>query len=540
GVSYLSNGVCALCDSTCSTCGTDGICTRCKSNYVFYEPKQIGCLSCTSFDTNCASCSLSSSRNCTTCKSIMYPDVSNGKCKSCDASCGGSCDTTNGICTNCVSGKVFNDPKGLTCIDCSTFDVNCVACASNGERKCIACCENSGFYLFNGRCVVCDSTCKANTCDSTSGYCSQCLLNYTVTSPISKVCVKCFEFDSYCSKCATDFTRKCELCSNGKYPKSTEGYKCVRVVTRRVVVNVVVQLDFVQGVCQITCFPQQTVCGMYPDESTKKCKLCSTTCNGNCDQTSGICTACMTNYVFENTKSKVCVTCKTFDSNCKTCKSDYTRKCVDCENGYYPNDSGMCVPCSTIDTNCKTCNSRIKECLTCNDPYYLSSQKCVSCPSGSYKNTETSCGQCCNDLPNCQTCSTQSVGVPVCLLCYSPYVLASQTKTCVSCTSSQIYNKTTQKCDSNAIGCLTGLTDQQCLRCDGSYYLSEYKCVATNNCNTHQQYQRYHVTVHTRYQSTRIARPKPQIANIKEITKPKVSVFTVMTIIYSMERLVRR
>ncbi|ELP91491.1 protein serine/threonine kinase, putative [Entamoeba invadens IP1] len=511
GVSYLSNGMCALCDSTCSTCGTDGICTQCIANYVFYEPKQIGCLSCTSFDTNCASCSLSSSRNCTTCKSNMYPDVSNGKCKSCDASCGGSCDTTNGICTNCVSGKVFNEPKGLTCIDCSTFDVNCVACASNGERKCITCRENSGFYLLNGRCVVCDSTCKANTCDSTSGYCSQCLLNYTVTSPISKVCVKCSEFDSYCSKCATDFTRKCELCSSDKYPKSTKGYKCgdcdstcgnqcsgstgfctgclsnyVFSTTNSLVCDKCSTYDANCLTCDSSYQRQCVTCktsGMYPDESTKKCKLCSTTCNGNCNQTSGICTACMTNYVFEEIKSKVCVTCKTFDSNCKTCKSDYTRKCVDCENGYYPNDSGMCVPCSTIDANCKTCNSKMKECLTCQDPYYLSSQKCVSCSSGSYKNTETSCEQCCNDLPNCQTCSTQSVGVPVCSLCYSPYVLASQSKTCVGCTSSQKYNKTTQKCDSSAIGCLTGLTNQQCLRCDGSYYLSEHKCVATNNCN---------------------------------------------------------
>ncbi|ELP86029.1 hypothetical protein EIN_235760 [Entamoeba invadens IP1] len=42
----------------------------------------------------------------------------------------------------------------------------------------------------------------------------------------------------------------------------------------------------------------------------------------------------------------------------------------------------------------------------------------------------------------------------------------------------------TQKCDSNATGCLTGLTNQQCLRCDGLYYFSELKCVVTTNCNT--------------------------------------------------------
>ncbi|ELP91798.1 hypothetical protein EIN_138150 [Entamoeba invadens IP1] len=295
----------------------------------------------------------------------MYPDTATGKCKPCDSLCGGSCDTTNGICTNCVSGTVFSEPKSNKCVDCSSFDANCVECALNGERKCVKCRENSGFYLLNGNCVACDSTCKPNTCDSTSGFCSQCLVNYTITFPISKVCVKCSEFDSYCSKCVLDYTRKCELCSIGKYPKLSENYKCgncdptcggqcngstdvctgcssnyVFSTANGLVCDSCSSFDSNCLTCDSTYQRKCSVCrtsGTYPSESTYKCISCDRTCNGNCDQTTGKCTGCINNYVFEATKSRVCVACKSFDQYCKMCSSNYNRKCVECESGFYPN-----------------------------------------------------------------------------------------------------------------------------------------------------------------------------------------------------------
>ncbi|ELP85501.1 hypothetical protein EIN_528980, partial [Entamoeba invadens IP1] len=130
-------------------------------------------------------------------------------------------------------------------------------CALNGERKCVKCRENSGFYLLNGNCVACDSTCKPNTCDSTTEFCSRCLLNYTITSPISKVCIKSSEFDSCCSKCAVDNARKCELCSSGKYPKESENYKC---------------------------------------------GYCDWSCGGMCNGSTGVYTSCSLNFLFFNYK----------------------------------------------------------------------------------------------------------------------------------------------------------------------------------------------------------------------------------------------
>ncbi|ELP90338.1 hypothetical protein EIN_190680, partial [Entamoeba invadens IP1] len=501
---------CVACPSGCDNCnGKTGECTNCANNYVVSASDSTKCESCSTFDSYCNICASDASRKCVSCISNYYPN-STYKCQLCDSTCGGQCNPTNGYCTGCATNYVLFETNNVKCQNCFQMDSNCNKCATDFSRKCIDCVN--GYYPdSNGMCVLCDPSCK-DKCDTQMGYCESCISNYVLYSSNNLKCQPCSSFDSNCKTCATDFTRKCVECNSMFYPKTSGDYMCqscdstcggqcsgstgfctgclsnyVFSITNSLVCDKCATYDANCLTCDSSYQRQCVTCktsGMYPDESTKKCKSCSTTCNGNCNQTSGICTACIINYVFEETKSKVCVTCKTFDSNCKTCKSDYTRKCVDCENGYYPNDAGKCVACNTIDTYCKTCNSKIKECLTCQDPYYLSSQKCVSCSSGSYKNTETSCGQCYNDLPNCQTCSTQSVGVPVCTTCYSPYVLASQTKTCVSCTTTQIYNKTTQKCDSSAIGCLTGLTNQQCLRCDGSYYLSELKCVATNNCNT--------------------------------------------------------
>ncbi|ELP91541.1 hypothetical protein EIN_452320, partial [Entamoeba invadens IP1] len=412
--------------------------------------------------------------------------------------------------TNCVSGKVFSEPKSNKCVECSTINANCVECSSNGERKCIKCRENSGFYLLNGNCVACDSTCKPNTCDSTSGFCSQCLLNYTVTSPISKVCVKCSEFDSYCSKCAVDYTRKCELCSNGKYPKPSKNYKCgncdftcggscsgttgactgcssnyVFSISNNLVCDSCATFDSNCLTCDSTYQRKCSVCrpsGMYPSDSTYTCVSCDATCNGNCDQTTGKCTGCINNYVFEATKSRVCVACKSFDQNCKVCSSDYNRKCVECESGFYPNESGGCVFCNTTITNCKSCNSKENKCLSCQDPYYLFNQTCLSCASGSYKNTETSCEKCYIGIPNCQTCSTKTVGIPVCTACYSPYAFDSQTGVCESCGANTFYNATTKKCENNGGGCLTSSNQEQCLSCSDGYYLSNNKCVSATNC----------------------------------------------------------
>ncbi|ELP89372.1 hypothetical protein EIN_293410 [Entamoeba invadens IP1] len=520
------------------------------------------CLSCASFDPNCETCSSSSSRNCTKCKSNMYPDTSTGKCQTCDTSCGGSCDTTNKICTNCVSGKVFNEPKGKMCIDCSTFDANCVECALNGERMCVKCRENSGFYLLNGNCVACDSTCKPNTCDSTSGICSQCLVNYTITSPISKVCVEYSEFDSNCKICASDFTRKCELCSSGKYPKPSENYKCgncdptcgrqcngstgacigcssnyVFLTTNSLICDSCATFDSNCLTCDSKYQRKCSVCktsGMYPSESTYTCVSCDATCNGNCDQTTGKCTGCINNYVFEATKSRVCVACKLFDPSCKTCSSDYNRKCVECENGFYPNDSGICVQCNTTITNCKSCNPRENICLSCQDPYYLFNQTCLSCASGSYKNTETSCEKCYIGTPNCQICTTKTVGIPVCSTCFSPFEIKSQTNICGFCETNTFYNTTKKKCENNGIGCSAALNHENCLRCSDGYYLSNNKCVSATKCVDKSTLSKvscdcsYQISVGSDCQSN------VSNANIRKTTKPKRNAFNVKIIMLLM------
>ncbi|ELP85466.1 hypothetical protein EIN_518090, partial [Entamoeba invadens IP1] len=508
-VSYINEGVCKTCDNSCSICDINGICTTCKIGYIPNSTPQKQCISCFSFDSNCVSCATNGSRACVNCKTNMYPNITSSKCITCDQTCGGSCNTQNGICTSCSTGKVFNDPPTTSCMDCSLFDANCVLCASYGERKCLQCKTNSGTYLDNGNCVPCDVTCAPNTCDPSTGYCKQCMKNYIVTSPVSQRCDNCFEYDYYCEKCPDDSSRYCEKCIMGKYPSfdtnrcqycdSTCGDMCDGVTgyctgcqnnyvfsnTTQLKCDSCTTFDPNCKTCNSNYSRQCVTCqtaGMYPDETTKTCKTCSTTCNGDCNQTSGICNSCQLNYVFTSPKSKVCVSCKSFDKNCKTCSLDFSRKCIDCEIGYYPAESGSCATCNTIDTNCKTCNSKLEECITCFDPYYLSKQNCYSCPKGTFKNTQTTCDNCYNIKSNCNECMTTSMSNADCSVCIPPYIVDLETHECTLCKTGFVYNTTTKKCSPNIENCDYQIGTNICLKCTNNAFMSNGKCQKATNC----------------------------------------------------------
>ncbi|ELP92345.1 protein serine/threonine kinase, putative [Entamoeba invadens IP1] len=509
-----SNGTCIKCDSTClDNCdGTSGICTKCVSGYVPYNPTQTTCQECSNFDTKCINCATNNTRICNECKLPFYPSQSGqniGQCIECDSTCA-DCDTTNGNCKKCSTANwVVTEPISIRCEMCSTFDSNCEMCSNDSSRVCTTCKSGLRPNTTSGKCVGCGLHCASGACNPTSGICNQCDTNYVFQSTKTDQCESCSTFEANCITCASDSTRKCSVCKAGYYPKTSGDYKCQSCDA-----TCGGKCDTTTGVCAgctsgyvptlpitnkcVTCRTYDTNCvecvsdkrecaicqsGMYPN-TNGTCTLCDATCNGQCNTSTGVCTGCTTNHVFTDPPGKVCVACNSFDTNCITCSPDFLRKCKVCAIGFYPDEtSGKCVACSTIP-DCNTCSSDAKKCLTCKDPFIQKSGGCESCPIGEYKFSETTCSKCYNTIDNCNTCDTIAVGKARCNLCISPYVL-NGTK-CGLCQSNEYFDNTTgtPSCVKNNINCDILQNKESCLDCSDTFFVSNSKFVSSGSCES--------------------------------------------------------
>ncbi|ELP90256.1 hypothetical protein EIN_339370 [Entamoeba invadens IP1] len=502
-------GKCVPCDAQCTTgCnGQTGVCVNCNSNEVIDESDgTTRCEACSSFDSNCNLCASDQSRACEECNTNYYPDTSTDfKCKICDATCNGSCNTRNGYCTGCLSNYVFISSMSLTCQSCRTFDSHCATCSPDFSRKCVTC--DSGYYPSNGICVACSTMCQQKKCNISNGMCTLCIDNYVVTSPFSTNCIMCSAWNKDCVTCATNFTQKCVKCKNGKFASngkcqdcdSTCGGACDGVsghctgctatyVPSNTNLSVCISCQVFDMNCE-SCVTDERKCikcstpNMYPDDTSRTCVSCSTTCGGSCDATNGICTTCQDNFVFQSTKSRVCEQCSTFDAHCAKCSSAFDRKCVMCNNGYYPDEIGVCVQCSTINTNCTSCSQTVKKCLACKDPQYLTLNGiCSNCEIGTYKKTETTCESCYFATENCNVCSTYSVAVSNCTSCMTNFVLNGGE--CQLCPSGKYYNPNSKNCQNNDVNCQIQVDESTCLLCNINCFLANGVCQQTTRCQS--------------------------------------------------------
>lgn len=164
---YLDdNGKCYDCTTNCVKCESENKCSECSDSY-FLDEESGHCFSCPFQCTQCTSY-----QNCTSCISA---DPVDGVCYYCGYLCN-TC-TPDG-CVECTLDSYLEDNKctycGEGCSECEGPD-ECLVCNSshmmiNGkcvyiencivfdEMECFGC--ELGYYLYDGICLACDSSCK--------------------------------------------------------------------------------------------------------------------------------------------------------------------------------------------------------------------------------------------------------------------------------------------------------------------------------------------------------------------------------------------
>ncbi|ELP94370.1 hypothetical protein EIN_401330 [Entamoeba invadens IP1] len=507
--SFGGASVCSSCDSTCGSCDrTNGNCTTCNSGYILTDGK------C----TPCRAGTYPSGDMCVECPTNYYSSSGSASCRKCDTTCV-TCNSTNGYCTSCQIGYATNNKVctmcavgyyehnnackqcengthsstgGSTactpcqggyysligyseCVHCADASVLAVKggqyanAATNGCKLCAAgtysehnatSCTSCGddTYSKEGatRCKACLSVC--NTCDKTTGECLTCYSGYQLNA--SQSC-------EICQRGTHSYGTKCDDCEEMKY-QSEEGQSvCLACSTN----------CYIDGSC--------TLChdGYYSTGGTGSCKPCPVICD-NCIRESGVCSSCSSGF------KKVggeCTSCAS-NGNCNTCDSDENesnRVCVECAENYYLNDEdNSCNLCNTIDPNCVKCSRNAKVCVACKDDFVTDGTSCYKCGASEVKIDTQSCMKCYDAINNCNNCTFNNTNF-VCVGCFAPYVVSTNSKSCVlGYTEGTYYNYDIKKSILNYDNCVKQV-NTTCIQCKNTLLVNGSCIDVESNCVRH-------------------------------------------------------
>ncbi|KAL4476576.1 hypothetical protein ABPG74_010309 [Tetrahymena malaccensis] len=481
----------------CSICSpeNDNSCSKCQNNYYLLDQKCVddcgvnyfknvqnktcdqcpsNCIKC-SDQNRCSECSqgyfLNPSNQCTkTCPDeTYYPDASKKRCVKCkDPQCS-SCQLGDDKCQKC------NNPFNLMVTICqSTCDQGF---GPDENRVCKKCSEiYSGCSKCNaGQCIECNSSQYFLEGQSGKSPCvDYCPSNY-YSNP-SKVCKKCE--NQNCETCSQSNPKICTKC-NSKLPLIQNG-------------------DCVQS-CDVS----------YYQQNSSTCQLCSALFQGCFKCTQQSCQSCSDKNQFliqdQNKCSATCnidkyyptvidnqnlclkctnTTCLKCDSNspqtCTACPSNLLLQAgncvVTCSEGFVKSLTNECQKCSDVfpNSNCAKCTAT--QCTGCQDGQYLLSEKqtCYpQCPEGYYQNSKSSLLVCSQCPEKCLKCDSST-----CFQCQEK-VFKYQNKCSDQCPEGFIpddqYN--CQSCSNKFPNC-SKCTTNNCTQCIDKFYLN----VLTQNC----------------------------------------------------------
>ena len=479
-----SDGQCKTCKDIfpgCLECSTDqetglGTCKKCSPGQFLDKN---GCSNCLE---HCASCK--SAGTCDTCRSGLEKVEHNGVVK-CLVPCGDNkfrkefdcyscshernpdcieCNQDTLECTKCVNSRWLN-PLNKICEDvqCAAdqyrtgnTDPKCGDCSKEGNRGCNACKDITGEctgceagYEFKQQDKFCMKTCQANEFyeGEDKNSCRSCANDRNGAK-----CNKCHDESGVCSGCEAgysldrdNFCRK--VCGDDSYWISQQDNRCEKCSVPNG--EFCTECDDGTGLC--------TACkDQYKINSESKCELdfpCAAT-KYRMKNSVGtwVCKECR----YHKSNHEACLVCDIDTAECSKCSGGYTFKSPtfcqkDCEKGWFWTGKNK--------NTCKECSKEVKDCLDCSDITH----ECTKCSDGMEVFNPTLC------VPKCEEGS---------------YLKVEKTNNnmekgvCHLCSSVQASGKKCTKCQR-----LTG----ECQECSAGYTLTPEKfCKKT--CKVEREY----------------------------------------------------
>ncbi|CAK92321.1 unnamed protein product (macronuclear) [Paramecium tetraurelia] len=335
----------------------------CQDGYIFNEAYE--CLHC---DELCETC-IQTVSHCQSCRSTQHRKLESGQCL-CQE--GYFEELQKQFCQQCL-------PK---CKQCQYKEFICTECHLSQHRvlslnDCI--CQDGYYHDFiQDRCLKCKNTCKNCKDYDTCIVCDE-LQFRTLTFQNQCICKQGYFLNNQiCEPCHYS----CLECRD-----SSEFNKCTKCTLERKRKSI--QMDYFECLCQI---------GFY-DVGQQECYDCQLFdnppidhyCYANCGD--GI---IQWNEECDNgvqTQSKGCHKCKLSQSKCQNeiCQICNLKECVQCQDGYYLKSDYTCDKCSPI---CKTCKINPYNCIICAD----NNLQCSNClPDQGYIYLENQCQSICGD-----------------------------------------------------------------------------------------------------------------------------------------------
>ncbi|ELP88322.1 serine-threonine protein kinase, putative [Entamoeba invadens IP1] len=298
-----------------------------------------------------------------TCTDQQYWDQTQKKCMECAVTNpANNCKTcwATDKCTSCNDGFYLNEDykcKARDTQNCLTYDgLYCIEC-------------QQGYYISNMLCYTCALT---NCAYCTSTKCFKCkdnlvLYEYIDTNGNEKQeCVDCTQTanDEKCGRCPLGKyfdpdTFTCKVCREGCQRCTTKD-NCYLCNTDTALINPedpTSQCGKITGCLDGNYYGNH--CELCEDTyflSLGKCEKCETGCKRCIDATQ--CVECENGGTLTNGKC-------TKDPNCA--RSSSIMGCIECNEGYYLDDSSVCQACPK---QCRTClNSNY--CFACAEDYYF-------------------------------------------------------------------------------------------------------------------------------------------------------------------------
>ncbi|ELP85065.1 protein serine/threonine kinase, putative [Entamoeba invadens IP1] len=459
---FINGSVCRTCPPGTFSDGTDSKCLPCPKGTFSSKEKSSSCIQCRlgTFSDQAGS------STCKKCIGCLNCDNQNGECKNCEY----GFFVHNNCCEQCVPGT-YSITNSLFCAECPS--------GSYQTRGGSTICDYCPFLTYSNRgwphCKKCSPNCAS--CDSKTGKCLSCRKGRGMVNGICEDCVK--------GQYSKGGITSCQGCPLNTFSNTTGLDKCFPCEIGCDGCN------SSDGAC-ISCIPgygfynhhcYRCFSGTYSKGKFSECIFCNASCKF-CELTTGKCRDHPEGMKVDKFGKLVYCSIKGVCSKCDNNTSEEDRKCVQCQQGFYLNNTdNNCYVCYNLDHNCEKCSTSERKCYTCSDNYISVGSKCELCGDG-YLKIHEECVECFTLKDFCKRCVKDNSTIK-CLECFSPYQLVNGS--CEFCKNQLHFDLITNQCKDNLKWCVEQ-NNNTCLACEINKNLVKGICLNLDNqCLTFSQ-----------------------------------------------------